>query len=218
MEIEFADLQRQKVFALIRDCEGTDFTTASRACGKNHSYFHQFIHRRVPRKLPEDIRYALAQHLGVDEAELRPDSKMSSPSQQLSVSVPTFVTIRAIDEGAEQTSSHHLRQFDRGWVRHVLNAEPEDLRGHIVGDNAMAPSLVAGDTVLIDTNRTAPSPGGLFAIHDGVGVIVRRLEAILNSEPARLRIHAENERYQKHDQCLSETTIFGRVVWFARAI
>ena len=49
----------------------TDLKKASLFCGKNHAYLHQFVHRGTPRKLPEDVRHALALHLGIDEQSLR---------------------------------------------------------------------------------------------------------------------------------------------------
>ena len=38
----------------------TDLKTASLACGRNHAYLHQFIHKGSPRRLPEDVRLRLA--------------------------------------------------------------------------------------------------------------------------------------------------------------
>lgn len=204
-------LQRQKIQSLIESCKDTDYATASRACDKNHSYFHQFVHRGIPHKLPEDVRHALARHLGVEEAELRPTSNVApSPEPHASaVTIPTF-------EG--QSDAKHSWQFNRSWVNYCLRTEPDQLRGHIVGDDAMTPMLQAGDAVLIDVSRTAPSPAGLFTIHDGVGIVIRWLDLTPNSAPPRLNIVVGNERYQSFERALSEVAVLGRVVWFSRAI
>lgn len=42
----------------------------SRLVGRNAAYLQQFVERRTPRRLPEDIRLALAQHWQIDERQL----------------------------------------------------------------------------------------------------------------------------------------------------
>ena len=53
----------------------TTLAAVSRRIGRNHAYLHQFIHRGTPRRLPEDMRLAIAEILRVDERKLiHPDS------------------------------------------------------------------------------------------------------------------------------------------------
>ena len=52
----------------------------------------------------------------------------------------------------------------------------------------MLPTLCDGDTVLVDLSRGSPSPAGIFVLHDGLGLVAKRVEHVLMSEPARLRI------------------------------
>lgn len=47
----------------------------SKALGKNHAYFQQFVHRGVPKRLPEEIRGELAKLIGVPEDALRGPAK-----------------------------------------------------------------------------------------------------------------------------------------------
>lgn len=44
---------------------------ASRQIGRNESYIHQFIYRRSPKRLPEDVRASLARLLRLPEDTLR---------------------------------------------------------------------------------------------------------------------------------------------------
>lgn len=68
------DSLRQRIVDLIQACHPpTDLKASSIAVGKNHAYLHQFIFRGTPKRLPEDVRYRLAGHLGVDESQLRAD-------------------------------------------------------------------------------------------------------------------------------------------------
>lgn len=47
--------------------------------GRNPSYLQQFIARGTPRRLPEDLRQALAGMLGLPEAALRPEGASPLP-------------------------------------------------------------------------------------------------------------------------------------------
>jgi len=50
---------------------GLDMAGVSRRLGLNHAYIQQFVTKGKPQALPEEVRYGLAEILGVDEAELR---------------------------------------------------------------------------------------------------------------------------------------------------
>ena len=48
--------------------QGLSLKQASRALGRNDAYLHQFLYRRSPRRLPEELRHALAALLECDQA------------------------------------------------------------------------------------------------------------------------------------------------------
>ena len=82
--------------------------------------------------------------------------------------------------------------FQRSWIRYKLRAKPADLRiMHVEGDS-MLPTLHHGDIVLVDLARRAPTPPGIFVLHDGMGLVAKRLDHIPNSEPPRVRIISDN--------------------------
>ena len=64
------DAVRLKLIKLVKD-HRSDLKNVSLAIGRNAAYLHQFVHRGTPKVLPEDVRAALAAHLGCDEDELR---------------------------------------------------------------------------------------------------------------------------------------------------
>lgn len=85
---------------------------------------------------------------------------------------------------------------------------------HIVeceGDS-MEPRIRDGDFVFIDTSRREPSPPGIFALHDGFAQTLKKVELIPNSDPPRLRIIPENEKYATYERLLEEVNIIGRYV------
>lgn len=44
--------------------------SVSRAIGKNHAYLQQYLERGIPKRLPEEVRSALARYLGISESVL----------------------------------------------------------------------------------------------------------------------------------------------------
>ena len=83
---------------------------------------------------------------------------------------------------------------------------------HIVeceGDS-MEPRIHDGDFVFIDTSRQAPSPDGIFAINDGIGQSLKRLELVPNTDPQRIKIIPENPRHTTYERTVDEVHIIGR--------
>ena len=119
------------------------------------------------------------------------------------------------DEEAPPGRNYHFR---RAWIRNTLKAPPSMLRIlHVEGDS-MAPTLLDGDTVLVDMSRTAPNPPGIFVVHDGMGLVAKRLEHVPNSDPARVRIISDNPLYTPYEGVAGEINILGRIRWFAREV
>jgi phage repressor protein C with HTH and peptisase S24 domain len=86
---------------------------------------------------------------------------------------------------------------------------------HVEGDSMM-PTLHDGDIVLVDLGRRAPTPPGIFVLHDGMGLVAKRLEHIPNSDPPRVRIISDNPLYKPYEGSGDEVNIIGRIRWFAR--
>ncbi len=108
--------------------------------------------------------------------------------------------------------------FRRSWIRHNLKASPSQLRiMHVEGDS-MAPTLLDGDTVLVDMARRAPNPPGIFVLDDGMGLVAKRLEHIPNSNPPAVRVISDNGFYSPYERTADEIHIVGRIRWFAREI
>lgn len=84
-----------------------------------------------------------------------------------------------------------------------------------IGDS-MEPVLHAGDRLMINLEDRNPSPAGIFALWDGFGVVVKRIERVPNSDPPRLSVTSANQAYRPYEVVADEARIIGRVVWFAR--
>ncbi|MBO1080877.1 S24 family peptidase [Roseomonas haemaphysalidis] len=88
-----------------------------------------------------------------------------------------------------------------------------------VRGDSMEPTLEPGDRVMVDLGDRRPSPPGLFALWDGIGVVVKRLEHIPNSDPPRFRLMSDNTaRHNEYERAEDEINIIGRVIWVGRRI
>jgi phage repressor protein C with HTH and peptisase S24 domain len=121
-----------------------------------------------------------------------------------------------VEESEEETDRTY--QFRRSWIEQHLGVKPPNLRLlHVEGDS-MVPTLLSGDMVLVDMTRRMPNPPGIFVLNDGMGLVAKRIEAVPNSDPPRIRILSDNPVYRPYEQLLEMINIVGRVRWFAREL
>ncbi|MFD2205807.1 XRE family transcriptional regulator [Kiloniella antarctica] len=104
------------------------------------------------------------------------------------------------------------------YLRSELSVSPAAARIIEVQGDSMTPTLHSGDRVMIDTNDQRPSPPGIFALWDGIGVVVKRLEHVPNSEPALLRISSDNPNHAEYQRTFDEVNIIGRIIWYGRRV
>ena len=116
---------------------------------------------------------------------------------------------------AEDNSGRDFH-FRRAWIRDRLKAAPSMLRVMAVQGDSMLPTLNDSDTILVDMNQRNPSPPGVFVLHDGMGLVAKRLEHVPMSDPPRVRIISDNQRYTPYECTADEINIIGRVRWYGR--
>ncbi|ADE40491.1 S24 family peptidase [Candidatus Puniceispirillum marinum] len=209
---------------------------ASRAIGRNDAYLHQYLNRGSPRHLPEAIRYQLAAILGVDQATLAHHDSLpkgarnadishtatnSAPLGLQTMSSVPFLDIHAsagggtlVDASADTATA--ALAFPRSWLRKISPSKTDALKLITISGDSMAPVLEHGDTVMLDTDQTRPTPPGIFILHDGLGLVAKRIELVPSTSPQTLRICSENQAYTNYQRTIDEVQIIGRVVWFAR--
>ena len=120
----------------------------------------------------------------------------------------------AIVENEERTGRDF--HFRRAWIRDRLRAAPSMMRVMDVQGDSMIPTLKDGDVVLVDMNQRSPVPPGVFVLHDGMGLVAKRLEYVPMSEPPRVRIISDNQQYSPYECTAEEVNIVGRVRWYGR--
>lgn len=80
-----------------------------------------------------------------------------------------------------------------------------------VGDSNV-PEFLPGDRVMVDTSDRVPSPPGFFAIWDGFGEVIKRLEMVPYSDPPVVRLLSANPAYEPRELRLDAVIINGRVL------
>ncbi|MEK9748277.1 MAG: S24 family peptidase [Pseudomonadales bacterium] len=129
--------------------------------------------------------------------------------------------VNATDENGYTTEVEDLRDvwgFPNGYALQELRVDGKNARLIEVQGDSMEPTLTTGDKVMVDCSQKSPTPPGLFALWDGLGVVVKRLEHILNSDPIKIRIISDNERHSNVEELLDEVNIIGRIIWLARRV
>lgn len=72
-------------------------------------------------------------------------------------------------------------------------------------------SLFPGDRVIIDVGDVNPTPPGIFLVWDGYGLVLKMVEVVRNSQPARVRLKSRNPSYDPYEATEDEAKIIGRV-------
>ncbi len=138
----------------------------------------------------------------------------------------SYVKIRSVKVAPSMGGGRFVEEVEEGeplqflarWVRDTLKVQPDDLRIMRVEGDSMEPTLLDRDTVLVDLTKKTPSPPGIFVLHDGMGLVAKRVEIVPRSEPLRLRIVSDNTRYAAYDVTVDEANIVGRIRWFCREL
>lgn len=104
------------------------------------------------------------------------------------------------------------------YLQRELRVRRQSVRIIEIRGDSMEPTFKSRDRVMIDVSDRTPSPDGPFAIFDGMGVIVKRLERVPNTEPITFKIISDNPKHNTYERTLDEISIIGRVVWYARSV
>lgn len=102
--------------------------------------------------------------------------------------------------------------FPASAFREVYGAAPEQARIISVVGDSMAPTILPGQKIMVDTSDKSPTPPGIFLVWDGMGMVIKRVEFVAHSDPPRVKISSDNQRYDPYERTIGEAYIQGRVV------
>lgn len=104
--------------------------------------------------------------------------------------------------------------FPARFLREELRAPESRVQILETQGDSMAPTILSGDRVIIDTGHRLPSPDGIYAIRDRFGaIVVKRLQVLRRGEPPTIRVISDNKAHDSEDVGADEIDIVGRVLW-----
>ena len=168
-----------------------------------------------------DTVNALATALSVPAAWLlgqaaAPRSSLPVPAAPVSATAMATVPELDVRTGGDTLADDRNRIADWGfpafWLVAIAGLGSDDIRIIEVQGNSMEPSLSSGDKVVIDRRQTVPSPPGYFVLRDGLGIVIKQIEHIPNSNPPCLTIKSVNRDYDTYEVARDQVSIVGRVV------
>jgi transcriptional regulator with XRE-family HTH domain len=103
--------------------------------------------------------------------------------------------------------------FPPSFVREQLHTSATRLLVLDTTGDSMAPTVMSGDRVVIDTGHKTPTPDGLYAIRDTFEcIVVKRLQLLRSARPTRVKIISDNTNHATEEVPLSELEIVGKVL------
>jgi phage repressor protein C with HTH and peptisase S24 domain len=198
---------------------GEDFAGLSRMLGRNSAYIQQFVRRGVPKRLKEEERRKLARYFSISETLLGgPPDDGSGPAGLLSVKRhPVSVSAGPGAVVNEELGKPYFA-FDERWLKSLTPSGPERLSIVRVEGDSMAPTLNAGDDILVDLGDAAGRlRDGIYVLRIDDAVVVKRLA--LNPTGRRVTVQSDNPAYPDWPDCsLDQINCIGRVIWSGRRI
>ncbi len=103
--------------------------------------------------------------------------------------------------------------FPSNFVREQLQTSAKQLVVVEAEGESMAPTIMSGERVIVDTANRTPSTDGLYAIRDSSeNVIIRRLQLLRAARPPRVKIISDNPKHATEEAALDEIEIVGKAL------
>jgi phage repressor protein C with HTH and peptisase S24 domain len=176
----------------------------AKLAGLNHSFLHDILRGRSKRTNPEKLsRVATAlkvdlQWLLTGLGNLQGMTPFDDGADEDFIAIPYVEARQSIGGGAIVEDEERVGRdfhFRRAWIRDHLKASPSMLRVMAVQGDSMIPTLQDGDVVIVYMTQRSPIPPSVFVLHDGMGLVAKRLEFIPMSDPPRVSIISDNHQY-----------------------
>ena len=198
---------------------GEDFAGLSRMLGRNAAYIQQYVRRGVPKRLKEEERRKLARYFSIPETLLGGPPESEQPASGL-LSVKRHPVSVSAGPGAVVTEElgKPYFAFDERWLKALTASQPSKLSIVRVEGDSMAPTLNAGDDILVDLgDSTDRLRDGIYVLRIDDAVVVKRLA--LNPTGRRVTVQSDNPAYPDWPDCnLADIKVIGRVIWSGRRI
>jgi transcriptional regulator with XRE-family HTH domain len=103
--------------------------------------------------------------------------------------------------------------FPGSFVREQLHTSTGRLLVIDTNGDSMAPTIMSGERVIVDTGHKTPTPDGLYAIRDTFEcIVVKRLQVLRSSRPTRVNIISDNANHPSEEMPLADLEVVGKVL------
>jgi transcriptional regulator with XRE-family HTH domain len=103
--------------------------------------------------------------------------------------------------------------FPTSFVREQLHTSAARLLVLDTNGDSMAPTILSGERVIVDTGHRTPTPDGLYAIRDTFGcIVVKRLQVTRTAKPTSVKIISDNPNHASEEAPLADIEVVGKVL------
>lgn len=201
-----ADTDPKAALAGLAAARGDSLAALSAMLGRNAAYLQQFVRRGSPRVLAERDRRLLAGYFGVDETLL------GAIARPVPFRLPRLDVAASAGPGALVDGEIVLGTdaIDPALAGRLGLREGQAAIIRVRGDS-MAPGLLDGDHIVVDTaDRRPGARGGVFVIRIDTATMVKRVVP----DAGRLVVSSDNP--EAGAVPVGAVEIVGRVVWQMR--
>ena len=192
----------------------------SRMIGRNDAYIQQYLRKGTPRHLKERERRTLALYFQVPESILGglPDDSAAEFGELIPVARTPVRASAGPGSFADEESPRPYFAFDPKWLKSLTGSPTSKLSVIRVEGDSMAPTLSAGDDILVDL---ADGPerlrDGIYVLRVDGALLVKRLA--IHPVGRRVTVQSDNPAYGDLPDCsLDEIDCLGRVIWTGRKV
>jgi phage repressor protein C with HTH and peptisase S24 domain len=199
---------------------GENFASLSRLIGRNEAYIQQYLRKGTPRQLKEQERRTLARYFQIPESMLggMPEDELAA----LGELVPILRSPVSASAGpgaipGEERTRPYLA-FDPRWLKNLTGSSAAKLSVIRVEGDSMAPTLCAGDDIMVDRGDAADRlRDGIYVLRVDGTLLVKRL--LIHPIGRRVTVQSDNPAYADLPDCaLDEIDCVGRVIWTGRKL
>ena len=207
--------------ALERLCaeRGEDFAGLSRMLGRNAAYIQQYVRRGVPRRLKEEERRKLARYFSVSESLLGgPPDEPGVVTGLISVTRHPVSVSAGPGAIVSEEQGRPYFGFDERWLKALTPTPPARLSIVRVEGDSMAPTLSAGDDILVDLGDAADRVrDGIYVLRVDDAVVVKRIA--MHPMGGTVTVQSDNPAYPDWpDFSIDKINCIGRVIWAGRKV
>jgi phage repressor protein C with HTH and peptisase S24 domain len=199
---------------------GENFASLSRLIGRNDAYIQQYRRKAPPRLWRERAPRTLAKYFQVPESMLggMPEDEAATFGELVPVlRSPVRASAGPGAIPADERGRPYFA-FDPKWLK-AMTASPSSKLSLIrVEGDSMAPTLSAGDDILVDLADCGERlRDGIYVLRVDGTLLVKRLA--IHPVGRRVTVQSDNPAYGDLPDCgLDEIECIGRVIWAGRKI